>query len=63
MSKNTQICATIPKDVSDSIIEISEKSNRSFSQTVSILLQQAVKEKMRKRNATKEGNSKHNTAD
>jgi hypothetical protein len=53
-----QICATIPNELSESIFEIAKRDNRTFSQTVSLLLQQAVKERNRKRNA-KSSNIQH----
>mgnify|MGYP003443460744 CR=1 FL=1 len=53
MKNTTQICATVPNQVELDIIEIAERDNRTFSQTVSLLLQQAVKERNRKRNAKK----------
>lgn len=49
MSKNIQICATVTEEINNEILDISSKSNRSFSQTVMILLQQAIKERNRKK--------------
>ena len=51
MKDNTQICATVPKSLSADISEIAERDNRTFSQTVALLLHSAVKERNRKRNA------------
>jgi len=58
-----QITSRISETLLFQIKELSVKEKRSLSTTIDLLLQQAIKEKMRKRNATKEGNSKHNTAD
>jgi len=53
MSKNTQICATVPQSIINDISEIAARDNRTFSQTVALLLHQAVKEKNRKRKNAK----------
>lgn len=55
MSK-IQICATVPQELVPLIKAEAERDDRSFSQMVTILLQQAIKEKTRKR-ASKESNS------
>lgn len=44
-----QISATIAKDLKKSITEEAERDSRSFSQTVEILLAQAVRERERQR--------------
>lgn len=53
MEKKIQICATVPQSLADSVEEISTRDNRTFSQTVALLLQQAVKERNRKRKDAK----------
>lgn len=60
MKDNTQICATIPKGLISDINEIADRDNRTFSQTVCILLQRAVKESNRKR---KKDNTQHHSDD
>lgn len=49
MSKKTQICATVSEDLVLLIEAEAKKEDRSFSQMTGILLQQAIKEKIRKR--------------
>jgi len=49
MSKTTQICATVPVELSDEIIAMSNNEDRTFSQMVAILLKKAIKEKNRKK--------------
>jgi hypothetical protein len=39
----------IPKELHESILEIAERKQRKESQVISLLLQQAVKERQRKR--------------
>jgi hypothetical protein len=57
MANKIQICATVDEMLRNEILELSLKNKRTFSQTVSILLQSALKEKLRKRNAAKESNT------
>jgi hypothetical protein len=49
MSKTTQICATVPVEISNEIVSLSLKEDRTFSQTVCVLLKKAIKEKNRKK--------------
>jgi hypothetical protein len=56
MSKSVQLCATVPIEVQDMVKAEAEKTQRTISQTVSLLLASALKEKNRKR-GTKESNS------
>jgi hypothetical protein len=49
MKDTMQICATVHKDLRNSVQEIADRDNRSFSEMVSILLLQAVKERERQR--------------
>ena len=44
----------IDKTLYDQVVEISERTNRTVNSTICILLQQAVKEKNRKKVAAKE---------
>jgi len=46
MSK-VQVCASIPIELNDEIIKISQKESRTISQTITILLTKAVREKTR----------------
>lgn len=55
MISKEQICATVPKELIALIKAEAERDDRTFSQMVAILLQQAIKEKTRKR-ANKENN-------
>lgn len=48
MSK-IQVCASIPIALNDEILKISQKESRTISQTITILLSKAVKEKTRTR--------------
>jgi hypothetical protein len=48
-----QICCTVPKELIDAITDLAEKDNRSFSQMASMLLTNAVKEKIRLREKNK----------
>ena len=50
MSKTTQVCATIPIELQEEIISISVKDERTFSQTICMLLKKSIKERNRKRN-------------
>lgn len=47
MAKNTQICCTVAPETFDFIKQLAEKDNRSYSQMASILLNTAIKEKIR----------------
>ncbi len=51
--QNPQVSATIASDLHKEIAELAEKENRSISAMVALLLQQAVKERNRKRNGKK----------
>lgn len=51
---NAQVCATIPQDLVFEIEKLAKRDSRTFSQTVSLLLQQAVKERNRKRKQVKD---------
>lgn len=53
-----RISGYISEELASSIEEIAERENRKFTPMISILLQLAVKEKNRKRNAKKD-NSEH----
>lgn len=48
-NNNTQICATLPKELILQINEEAEKEKRTFSQTVCLLLEYAIREKKRRR--------------
>jgi hypothetical protein len=48
-----QICCTVPKELIDAVTDLAEKDNRSFSQMASMLLTNAVKEKIRLREKNK----------
>lgn len=60
MSKNVQVCFTISQELNSSILKIASQESRTLSQTVSLLLMKAIKEKTRKR-GKKENNIQHNT--
>lgn len=62
MSKNTQICVTISEELNLTILKIAAQDSRTLSQTVSLLLVKAIKEKTRKR-AKKESSIQHHTTD
>jgi hypothetical protein len=49
MSKTTQICATVPVELSNDITDMANNEDRTFSQMVAILLKKAIKEKNRKK--------------
>lgn len=57
MINKKQISSTINLELADEIHEMSKRENRTFSQTVGLLLQLAVKEKNRKRKIAKEDNT------
>lgn len=59
---NHQICATVSTDLINEISEIAERENRTFSQTVALLLHKAVKEKNRKRKNAKESSVQNHTS-
>ncbi len=63
MSRSPQVSATIPVELHQQITDLAEKNNRSISEMVAILLQQAVKEKTRNRRGNKEDNTEHHSAD
>lgn len=67
MSKTTQICATVPIELSDEIITMASNEDRTFSQMVAILLKKAIKEKNRKKTTNvkikKESHSSSNSRD
>ena len=47
----------VSPDTYEKLLEFSKKDQRSISATANLLLIQAIKEKIRKRNAAKENNS------
>lgn len=49
MSKLPQVSATISEELNQQIIDLAKKESRSTSKMVGILLQQAVRERLRKR--------------
>ena len=63
MDKKVQICATVPESLGNAVAEIAIRDNRTFSQTVALLLQQSVKERNRKRKNAKKDNTQHNPND
>lgn len=52
-----RITLTIPQELLQQVKELSMKQNRSLSSMACLLLQSSLKEKLRKRNATKENNT------
>lgn len=52
MSQNPQVSATVDKETHSEINKMAEKEKRSLSEMVAILLQQAVKNRLRKRKNT-----------
>jgi hypothetical protein len=52
-----RITSTIDENLQKAIKEMAEKRNWSFDYMVYVLLQQAVKEKIRKKSAAKENHS------
>lgn len=54
--RSPQIHSTIDQELYDQIDELARKNDRTISQMVALLLQQAVKEKTRKRRGNKENN-------
>jgi len=63
MKSTIQISATIPTETRDFIQSIADKDKRSFSETVSVLLQYAAKEKTRPRRGSKKDHIPDNSAD
>ena len=53
-SQMPRITSDIDPELKETITKMAEKDKRSFSYTVSVLLQQAVKEKLRKQKIGKE---------
>jgi hypothetical protein len=51
-----QLCASVDRGVFDEVVQIAERESRSVSQTVAILISQAVKERNRKKKSTKNAN-------
>ncbi len=49
MPQHPQVSATITEELHQSIVEMADKENRSVSSMVLVLLQQAVKERNRKK--------------
>ena len=52
--RSPQVSATVDQDVYKEIEEMAKKESRSLSSMVSILLEQAVKSRLRKRKNAKE---------
>lgn len=61
--RSPQVHATIDQSLYDQIQDLADKNERTLSQMVALLLQQAVKEKTRKRRGTKEDNTEHYASD
>lgn len=61
--RSPQVHATIDQELYDQIQELADKNDRTLSQMVALLLQQAVKEKTRKRRGNKQDNSEYNASD
>ena len=57
MPQNPQVSTTVSAELYAEILLIAEKESRSVSSIVSILLQQAVKKRIRDRKNAKEDNS------
>jgi hypothetical protein len=49
--KQPQVSATIPQDIYKIIEEMAQKQDRTVSSMVSVLLQAAIREKLRKRSS------------
>lgn len=58
-----RISGYITDDLYKSIEEIAERENRKITPVISLLLHQAVKERLRKRNGRQKGNTEHNPTD
>ena len=52
-----RITSTISFDLLNKVSELAAKEKRSLSLMIDLLLQQAIKERLRKRSATKESNT------
>lgn len=52
--KNPQVSATVSPELFEEISELAEKEDRSLSKMVAMLLEQAVKNRLRKRKNAKE---------
>lgn len=52
-----RLTTAVSDDTFEKLKELSKKERRSLSLTIDLLLQWAIKEKTRKRNASKESNS------
>lgn len=53
--RNPQLSTTVSHDLFQQVEQLAKKDNRSLSEMVSLLLQQAVKDRLRKRkNAAKD---------
>jgi len=59
--RKPQVFATIEQELYDQIEELARKNDRNLSQMVALLLQQAVKEKTRKRHGKAKNYSKNNS--
>jgi len=57
MHQMPRLTTAVSDDTFEKLKELSEKERRSLSLTIDLLLQWAIKEKTRKRNASKESNS------
>lgn len=53
-NRKPQLSATVEQDIYDEVADMAEKESRSLSQMVAILLEQAVKNRLRKRKNAKE---------
>lgn len=58
-----RISGYIPDELHSDIEEIAKRDIRSFTATISLLLQQAVKERNRKRVRDKKDDIRHNPSD
>jgi hypothetical protein len=50
MMRKPQISASVSQEVQEAVNQEAKRDNRSFSETVELLLQQAIKERERQRN-------------
>jgi|LauGreDrversion4_2_1035121.scaffolds.fasta_scaffold339536_2 hypothetical protein len=57
MHQMPRLTTAVSQDTFEKLKELSERERRSLSLTIDLLLQWAIKEKTRKRNASKESNS------
>ena len=53
MAQHPQVSATISRELYDEISLLAEKESRSISSMAAVLLQQAIKERNRKKKQTK----------